>query len=166
MSAIVPQIETKLETAISNNASIKEILDAKVEHYKNSNMPVEESVADYIALGIENQKEKIKQYKEYKKELTEAIKALEDLEKQTSNEVAEWMSENGLEKLKGIHCSSVTFKDATTSITEKFVLDASRDDLIEKGLAHKEDVIKDVPSSVKINSRRKKQCDTQTQLIK
>lgn len=165
MSLVPLKTETRLETAIDSGASIKEILDAKVEHYKNNNMPVEESVADYIALGIENQKEKIAQYKEYKKELTAAINALEDLEKQTSNEVAEWMSENGLEKLKGIHCSSVTFKDKTTSVTEKFILDASRDELIEKGLAHKEDVIKEIPSGVKINKRRK-QCDTQTQLTK
>ena len=165
MSLIPTVIETRLETAIDNGASISEILDAKVEHYKNNNMPVEESIADYIALGIENQKEKIAQYEKYKKELIAAIKALKELEKQTSSEVAEWMEENGLQKLKGIHCSSVTFKEKTTSATEKFVLDASRDELIEKGLAHKEDVIKDIPSSIKINKRRK-QCDTQTQSIK
>lgn len=165
MSVVPAIIETRLETAIDNNSSIKEVLDAKVEYYKNNNLPVEESIADYIALGIENQKEKIAQYKEYKKELTAAIKALEELEEKTSNEVANWMSENGLEKLKGIHCSSVTFKDKKTSITEKFVLDASRDELIEKGLAHKEDVIKEILSGVKINKRRG-QCDTRKQLAK
>jgi len=158
-------IETRLETAVENNSSIEEILDAKVDYYKNNNMPVEESTSDYIALGIENQKEKIAQYKKYKKELTDAIKTLEDLEKETSSEVAEWMNKNGLQKLKGIHCSSVTFKEKATSITEKFVLDVSRDELIERGLAHKEDVIKEVPCSVKINNRRKK-CDDQTQLTK
>lgn len=152
---IISTKETRLETAVENNSSIEEILDAKVDYYKNNNLPVEESIADYIALGIENQKEKIAQYERYKKELTDAIKELKELEKQTSNEISKWMKDGDIKKLKGIHCSSVTLKESTTSITERFVLDASRDELIERGLAHKEDVIKEVPSLVKINQRRK-----------
>ena len=146
--------ETRLEVAIETGQDIKTLLDAKVEQYKQSNMPVEESIADYIALGIQGQKEKIEQYKQYKKELDAAIKALQELEKETSAEVYEWMEANGLEKLKGIHCSSVTVKPASVSIRTKIVRDISDKELLEKGFAHEEEIISDIPSSVKINKRR------------
>jgi len=146
--------ETRLEVAVETNQDINALLDAKVEHYKELNMPVEESIADYISLGIQGQKEKIEQYKQYKKELDLAIKALQELEKQTAKEVYEWMESNGLDKLKGIHCSSVTCKPASVSVRTKIVRDITDKELLEKGYAHEVETISDIPSGIKINNRR------------
>ena len=145
---------TRLEVAVERNEDIKALLDSKVEHYQTSNMPVEESIADYIALGIQDQKEKIERYKKYKKELDEAIKALQELEKETSAEVSEWMFDNGIDKLKGIHCSSVTVKHESVSVRKKIVRDISDSELLEKGYAHEEEIYTSISHSVKINNRR------------
>lgn len=148
--------KTRLETAIESGDSIATILDNKIEQARNNNLPVEETVADYIALGIGSQKAKIEQYKQYKKDLDAAIKELEELESQTEMEVFEWMEANGLEKLKGIHCSSVTIKPACVSVRNKIVRDISDSELLDKGLAHYEETISDIPASIKINKRREK----------
>ena len=100
---LTKKYETRLETAVENGDSIATILDNKVAHYQENNMPVEGAVADYIALGIQGQKDKIEQYKQYKKDLDAAIKELEAL---------------------------------------------------EKGFAHKEETIRDIPSSIRINKRK------------
>jgi len=157
MTALVKKKETRLETALENGDSIKEILDAKVAYYREAEMPVEESIADYIALGIQSQKEKIEQYKAYKKELDAAIKALQELEKETEEEVYEWMAENGIEKLKGIHVSSVTIKDAKPSIRKKIVRDVTDKELLEMGYAHEEEVITQLSAGIKINKKRGEQ---------
>ena len=154
MTALIKKRETRLEFAIENGDSVATILDNKVAHYQENNMPVESCVADYIALGIQGQKDKIEQYKQYKKDLDAAIKELEALEKETESEVFSWMEENGLDKLKGIHCSSVTMKGASVSVTNKIVRDISDTELLEKGFAHKEETIRDIPSSIKINKRK------------
>ena len=154
MSKIPIAKETRFEVAIETNQDIGALLDAKVEHFKTSKMPVEESVADYIALGINGQKEKIEQYKQYKKELDLAIKALIELEKQTSTEIYYWMKKNGLEKLKGIHCSSVTVKPESVSVRTKIVRDITDKELLEKSYAHEEEIISNIGASIKINNRR------------
>lgn len=164
MSAI-PEIfkkETRLESAAEHGDDIKSLLDAKVEHYKNLNLPIEQSLADYIAFGINSQKEKIEQYKAYGKELDSAIKALIALEEETEKEVFMWMDENGIDKLKGIHCSSVTIKTASVSVRTKTVRDINDEELIELGYAHKEETISDIPAGIKVNNKRKSECKNQT----
>ena len=59
MKNLEKRITTRLETAVETDQDVSALLDLKVEHYKSNNMPVEESIADYIALGIQGQKNKI-----------------------------------------------------------------------------------------------------------
>ena len=152
---LTKKYETRLETAVENGDSIATILDNKVAYFQENNMPVESAVADYIALGIQGQKDKIEQFKAYKKDLDEAIKAMQELEAQTKSMVYEWMKENGIEKLKGIgDCSSITTKDASVSVTTRIVRDISDAELLEKNLAHREETIKDTLSSIRINKRK------------
>ena len=151
---LIKKYETRLEYAVKNGDSIQEILDNKLSYYQDNNMPAEESMADYIALGISGQKSKIEQYKQYKKDLDSAIQAMEELERETSTQIVRWMDENGLIKLKGIHCSSITSKAATVSITTKTVRDISDAELLEKGFAHQVEIIRDIPASVRINKRK------------
>jgi len=154
MKNLEKRITTRLETAVETDQDVSALLDLKVEHYKSNNMPVEESIADYIALGIQGQKNKIEQYKQYKKELDEAIKSMIELEKETESKVFEWMESNGIEKLKGIHCSSITTKKESVSIRTKIVRDITDKELLEKGFAHEEESINNIKSGVKINKRK------------
>ncbi len=147
---------TRLETAIENNDDISALLDRKVTEYREKNMPVESAIADYIFLGIQGQKDKIEQFKQYKRDLDEAIKEMQSLEKQTELEVFSWMEGKDIDKLKGIHCSSITKKEASVSVTNKIVRDITDAELLEKNLAHTVETIKDIPSSIKINARRAK----------
>jgi len=149
-------LATRLETAIENKDDISALLDRKVTEYQEKNMPVESAIADYIFLGIQGQKDKIEQFKQYKRDLDEAIKEMQSLEKQTETEVFSWMEDNDLDKLKGIHCSSITKKEASVSVTNKIVRDITDAELLEKNLAHSVETIKDIPSSIKINARRVK----------
>ena len=151
---LAKKYETRLETAVENGDSIATILDNKVAHYQENNMPVESAVADYIALGIQGQKDKIEQFKAYKKDLDEAIKSMQELEAQTESEVYSWMEANGLSKLSGIHCSSITTKAASVSVTSKIVRDISDTELLEKNFAHREETIRDIKSSIRINKRK------------
>jgi len=153
---LTKSLTTRLETAIENKDDIPALLDRKVEEYQEKNMPVESAIADYIFLGIQGQKDKIEQFKQYKRDLDEAIKEMLSLEKQTEAEVYSWMKENDLNKLKGIHCSSITTKDASVSMTNKIVRDITDAELLEKNLAHTVETIKDIPSSIKINFRKTK----------
>lgn len=148
--------ETRLETAVETNADVSALLDSKVEYYREAGLPVEAGIADYIALGIQNQKEKIAQYKKYKKDIDEAIKALEEMEAEAASKVYEWMEKNSIDKLNGISCSSVTKKQASVSVRTKIVRDITDEELLEKGFAHKEESFSDIHCSIKINARRAK----------
>ena len=156
-NSIIPtKKETRLETAVESESSIAVILDSKLTHYRDLNMPVESCMADYIALGQGSQIDKIAQLKQYKKDIDETIKSLEELSNETQSEVFKWMKNNGLEKLKGIHCSSITIKEAGVSIRTKIVRDITDKELLEKGYAHEEETIADTKESIKINKRRAK----------
>ena len=148
--------EVTKHTAFETTESVAAVLDWKLEQAKENNMPIEETLADYIALGVGGYDSKIAQLKEYKNQIQEAINEIEEHKSKAMEETHVWLVEQGIEKLKGIHVSSITCKEAGVSITKKFVLDTERDTLIEKGLAHFEEVIKETPATIRINKRKSK----------
>lgn len=146
---------TALEVAAEVGESVSGVLDRKLQELQSGELPVEAGLADYIALSISSMQEKKAQLKAYKKNLDEAIKALDEFEKETASEVNDWMRDNGIDKLKGIYCSSVTAKELSVSIRNKIVRDVSDAQLLEQGMAHQEEIITEIPAGIRINKRKK-----------
>ena len=158
--------ETSLEI---QSQDTKETLNWKLEQLTNNNLPVEQGMADYIYFGVSNIDAKIKQLKDYKDEILKEVKNLEEYKSTVSEEIAEWIQEQGIDKLNGLECSSITInkgseKKEETSESVKFVLDIDNDRmekfLVENGLAHYEKVTTTkvtlaTKDKIRINTKRK-----------
>ena len=150
------QKHTSLEIAIADGKTVAEVLDWKVQDATEKGLPIEATVADYIALAIDNIDRQIEALEAYERNIKEAkalLKANRDLTKQ---DVYDWMQGNGIDKLSGLCVSSISLKNEDVSITKKFVLDVSNDELIERNLAHNEEVIKTILRTIRINKRKVK----------
>jgi len=146
-------IERRLVT--SNKEEVRAVILAKVEEYKTKNLPIEQCTADYIGESVSDIDDKIKRLKAYKQDITDGISALTQHKEEAMQECYLALKDDlGVDKLKGIAVSSITLKKENVSMTKKFILDADKDMLVEKGLAHYEDVIKDIPATIKINKKR------------
>lgn len=138
--------ETSLEI---QSQDTKETLNWKLEQLTNNNLPIEQGMADYIYFGVSNIDAKIKQLKAYKDEILKEVKNLETYKSTVSEEIAEWIQGQGIDKLNGLECSSITINKGSEEIEEtietvKFVLDVDNDRmekyLVENSLAHYEKV--------------------------
>jgi len=158
MKTLPIEKSTRLETAVLSGSSVAEILDFKMKEAEEKGLPIEAHLADYIALGVGSFDEKIKEYQNYKKQIDEAIEIFKSDKLSTASDVAEYLASNGIDKLKGLICSSVTLKKSEVSVTNKFVLDASRDELIREDFAHHEESIKETPQTIRINKRSRNGC--------
>ena len=150
------QKRTSLEMAIEDGKTVEEVLDWKVQEATEKGLPIEATVADYIALAIDNIDRQIEALEAYERNIKEAkalLKANRDLTKQ---DVYDWMQANGIDKLSGLCVSSISLKNEDVSITKKFVLDVSNDELIERNLAHHDEVIKTIQRTIRINKRKVK----------
>lgn len=117
----MPNIEkvytTTLET-ISGNDDVLAILDHKLLATSS------ERVADYIELATTNIEEKIAKLKKYKAELSAIQKDEENRLELIKEKCAEWLENSGVEKLQGIHVSSITINDTAPTNKVK-ILDAN-----------------------------------------
>lgn len=107
---------TSLEI-IDNDA--KQTLDWKLKQLQDKNLPIESGLADYIEFGMSNIKSKIEQLTNYKDSILEEISKLKKFETDTSEKIAEWLSSQGIDKLKGINCSSITINKGSEAKEEK-----------------------------------------------
>ena len=158
--------ETSLEI---QSQDTKETLNWKLEQLTNNNLPVEQGMADYIYFGVSNIDAKIKQLKAYKDEILKEVKNLEEYKSTVSEEIAEWIQEQGIDKLNGLEVSSITINQGSEEKEEiresvKFVLDIENktmeEHLVSLGYAHYEKVtttkvILATKDKIRINSKRK-----------
>lgn len=147
----------------------KQTLDWKLKQLQDKNLPIESGLADYIEFGMSNIRSKIEQLTNYKDSIIEEINNLKKFELSTSENIADWITKQGIEKLKGIQCSSITINKGSQVKEEKIKklefrtklsqLDIE-DFLIKNGLGEYVEVetIKITPQTkdkIKINSKRK-----------
>jgi len=135
---------------------IGELLDYKIEQAKEKNLPIEQTVADYIGMSFENIDDKIKKLQTYQSDIEDAIKELKANKELAKQEVYGWMQNSGIDKLKGVSVSSITLKKEDVSVTKKLIMDIEKDKLLELNFAHYEESIKPIEATIKINKRRKK----------
>lgn len=158
--------ETSLEI---QSQDTKETLNWKLEQLTNNNLPIEQGMADYIYFGVSNIDAKIKQLKAYKDEILKEVKNLEAYKSTVSEEIAEWIQGQGVDRLEGLEVSSITINQGSeekeeTSESVKFVLDVDNDKmekfLVENGLAHYEKITTTkvtlaTKDKIRINTKRK-----------
>ena len=158
--------ETSLEI---QSQDTKETLNWKLEQLTNNNLPIEQGMADYIYFGVLNIDAKIKQLKAYKDEILKEIYSLEKYQDTVKEDIAYWIQQQGIEKLNGIECSSITINKGNKEIKEikettKFILDVSeiemQDYLVASSYAHWEKVSTTKVTlaskdKIRINSKRK-----------
>lgn len=147
----------------------KETLNWKLEQLSSKNLPIEQGMADYIYFGVSNIDAKIRQLKSYSEDIKLEMKKLELYKSTVSEEIAEWMQEQGTDKLSGIECSSITINKGSAELEEKiktkvFVLDCTNEFmetyLINSGFAHYEEkeetkIKVATKDKIRINSKRK-----------
>lgn len=150
------QKHTSLEVALDNGKTVKDVLDYKVQEATEKGLPIEATVADYIALSIDNMDTAIEKLKAYKKSIDEDIKTLLDNKELTKQDVYAWMKEIGINKLCGVSISSITWVDSGVSVKRKFVLDVDNEKLEEMNLGHYEESITPTAATIKINKKRVK----------
>lgn len=150
------QKHTSLEVALDNGKTVKDVLDYKVQEATEKGLPIEATVADYIALSIDNMDTAIEKLKAYKKSIDEAIKTLLDNKELTKQDVYAWMQEIGINKLCGVSISSITLVDSGVSVKRKFILDVDNEKLEEMNLGHYEESITPTAATIKINKKRVK----------
>ena len=144
------------KTALQHAESVEAVLNWKLEELQNSNLPIETGLCDYIALALEGQDDEIKKLEEYKKKIDEAISELKTNRDKNREDVYQWLQKTGLDKLKGIHVSSITCKPESVSVTKRFIKECTNDELVEKGLGYYEENIKTIAQTIKINKKRSK----------
>lgn len=145
------------QTSLEATDNVKAVLDWKLEQLQENNAPVETGMADYIALAATSFDERIKELRNYKKLIDEEIKAILEKKTATMEEIADWLQNDmGVNKLKGVKVSSISIKEKSVSISKKFVWDIGKEEAIEKGLAHYEETIKEIPHGIRVNKKRAK----------
>lgn len=150
------QKHTSLEMAIENGKTVAEVLDWKVQDATEKGLPIEATVADYIALAIDNIDRQIERLDAYKKSIKEAKAILKSNRDLTKADIYDWLKGNGIDKLTGLCVSSISLKDEGVSITNKVIVDVSNDELLERNLAHMEEVIKPIARTIRINKKKVK----------
>lgn len=162
-------IETALE---KKEQSIHEILNWKLEQLTESKSLVESGLADYIAHGVKNIDNRVVELNNYKKLISEEIKQLKDNKEHIAKECALWLQEQGIEKLKGIECSSITINKGKEETTKSKLISVfeykntfydNTDDLVDQlvtdgiiKVQQREEVqkVEAVEDKIRINSKR------------
>ena len=163
--------KNKLEfkhASLEVSLDVIETLSWKMESVREQNLPIDTSLADYIAFSVDNLEAQKLQLKAVKTEIAQREKALNAQIGRIKEDGATFLLENGLERLNGVICSSVTVskaKEQVTTITEikEFVINISQAELEElligRGKAEMKTVITEktsnaIPSKLKINKRK------------
>lgn len=162
-------MEIKKDRSIGRvDADVKNILTWKLTQYQEQNIPVG-VISDYIAKGLDEVDLKTQQLKNYKKLIDQEIKDLEAHKESVKIKSAEWLSENGIDRLEGVEISSITLTKPLEAKEEKkiektFICSMSEqeinDFLVTQDLAKydKKEVTKITPAKpvmIKINKKRK-----------
>ena len=148
---------------------VKQTLDWKLKQLQDKSLPTESGLADYIEFGMSNIKLKIEQLSNYKNSIIAEIDKLKKFELSTSEKIAEWIISQGIDKLKGIQCSSITINKGCEAKEEKikkfeFETDLTQKEIEEflvnngKGKYIEVEMTKITPATkdkIKINSKRK-----------
>ncbi len=155
-------------TSLEITDDVENCLMWKMEDIKGKKLPIDTGLADYIAFANDNLESQLSQLKAVKQEISQREKALKGQIDNIKVNGATFLLENGLDRLDGLICSSVTVSKArepktTIEKVKMFVMNISKDELEElliglgKGEHVEEEIEKTsnaIPAKLKINKRK------------
>lgn len=155
-------------TNLETTSDVKDTLEWKIQAIEKDNLPIDTGLADYIALSIDNLDNQLAQIKFVKSELADREKDIKAQIEAIKVDGATFLLENGLEKLGGIFCSSVSVtkeKQSEVVTTEerqlKYNIPQNEIDelLVGLGKAEYETVVVEkktnfIPAKIRVNKRK------------
>lgn len=151
---------TTKRTSLSHSTDVVSTLTWKMQTLTEQNLPVQEGIADYIGLAIDEIEFKENQLKQVKKEISERETELKYQKASIKEGAAVFLEQYGIEKLEGNIISSITINKAKEAGTKKvFKTELStkeiQDFLIESGLGYYEEVeTNGSKASIRVNKRK------------
>jgi hypothetical protein len=156
------------KTSLEKSDDVLDTLTWKVSYIKESGLPIESGLADYIALALQNIGHELAYLKDVKKQISEREKFMKSQAETIKVDGARFFELNGLEKLEGEICSSVTVtkgKEAKNTETTEDVFtllideEEMRELLIGLGKAEMRKITttkttNETPSKLRVNSRK------------
>lgn len=154
--------------SLETTADVIDTLQWKLQSLEEQNLPIDTSLADYIAFAVDNLDAQKAQLKSVKIELADREKALTAQINRIKEDGATFLLESGLDRLDGLICSSITVTKAkesetTTETTKEFVMNISQAELEELliglGKAEMKTIVTEktsnqLPAKLKINKRK------------
>ena len=147
-------------TSLETSPNVKETLTWKIAQLTEDDKNISNGLADYLYLGVNNLEQQLEQLKQIESEIKERKAALNEQISVIKHDGANFLLDNGIERLDGVLASSVTVthgKPESTKTKFKLLVDkkASESYLVDAGLAVFESV--DVPATkdvLRINKRK------------
>ena len=106
------KMEILSPTRLETNRDISGELNFKLQKISEKNLPVAATLADYIALGVKNLEDKIRYADEAIKIYQTEKKHIKEQIERVKIEGAKFLIDNGIDRLDGVACSSVTVTKA------------------------------------------------------
>lgn len=165
----VEKLETVFKHAhVETSKNVQETLAWKMEALKADNLPVDTGLADYVSFAVDNLEGQARQLKAAKDEIARREKAIKDQIESIKVDGAAFLLGEGIDKLDGVICSSVSVTAAKDEKKEEIEFeefqinipeDELRDLLIALGKAEmvtkkKEKITKAQPAKLRINKRK------------
>lgn len=151
---------TTKRTSLSHSIDVRSTLEWKMQSLQENDLPVQEGIADYIGLALDEIALKENQLKQVKQEIAERQKELSEQKESIKSGSVSFFEQYGIEKLEGNIISSITIikaKDAGTKKVFKTELSKKEieDFLIESGLGfYEEEPTEATSASIRVNKRK------------
>ncbi len=99
--------------------NVVDTLNWKLQTIEEKNLPIAESLADYIAYGLRNLEAKIDHISEMEKILKAEKKSIKEQIERVKIDGARFLLDNGIDRLDGVMCSSITVSKPRCEKTEE-----------------------------------------------
>lgn len=96
------------KTSLEQSEDVADTLEWKIKTIEESGLPIESSLADYIALAVDNLDNELKYISSIEKQITDKKRWLKSQIENIKVSGAGYLSALGIDKLSGVICSSVT----------------------------------------------------------
>ncbi len=147
-------------TSLSSTTNVIETLKWKREQLVEDKKPLAESIADYIALSIDELDMQLEYFKEIKAEIAQREKKIKEQKAAVLEGSAAFLIDAGVDKLEGGIVSSITVTKAKPATTKKVfkVIEHKKEVekyLVSAGLAVYEEVeVSGAKAKIRVNKRK------------